>query len=182
MPVKGKLSRYRHASAKGYKRYSSYSFLTSALEGTKWSASRSGHALPRETTPCTNWTGCWVGLKTGLDTDVRGRIFCLSGDRTPVTQSVDRHYTDWATPAPVVMPELCSFRTELPLVYTLCRITFRHRWLIHIRGKMFTILEFLLPIDYRQRRHTSKLASIVLWLNAKSWWRYPSATLRRAIS
>jgi hypothetical protein len=30
----------------GERRYSSYSFLTSALEGDEWSASRPGHALP----------------------------------------------------------------------------------------------------------------------------------------
>jgi hypothetical protein len=30
----------------GERRYSSYSYLTSALDGGVWSASRSGHALP----------------------------------------------------------------------------------------------------------------------------------------
>jgi len=35
----------RHAGAKGEKRYSSYSFLTSALDGGEWSASRPGRAL-----------------------------------------------------------------------------------------------------------------------------------------
>jgi hypothetical protein len=30
----------------GERRYSSYSFLTSALEGSEWSASLPGHALP----------------------------------------------------------------------------------------------------------------------------------------
>jgi hypothetical protein len=35
----------RHAGAKGERKYSSYSFLTSALHGGEWSASRSGHAL-----------------------------------------------------------------------------------------------------------------------------------------
>jgi hypothetical protein len=31
----------------GKRRYSSYSFLTSALDGGEWSASRPGRALPR---------------------------------------------------------------------------------------------------------------------------------------
>jgi hypothetical protein len=35
----------------GERRYSSYSFLTSALEGGKWSASRPGSALPPEKEP-----------------------------------------------------------------------------------------------------------------------------------
>jgi hypothetical protein len=34
------LSRYRHAGEKGERRYSSYQFLTSALGGDEWSASR----------------------------------------------------------------------------------------------------------------------------------------------
>jgi hypothetical protein len=45
---KVKLSRYtpwRHIG-RGGRRYSSYSFLTSALDGGEWSASRPGRALP----------------------------------------------------------------------------------------------------------------------------------------
>jgi hypothetical protein len=36
----------RHGGALGDRRYSSYCFLTSALEGGEWSASRPGRALP----------------------------------------------------------------------------------------------------------------------------------------
>jgi hypothetical protein len=36
----------RHAGAKGERKYSSYSFLASALDGGEWSASRLGRALP----------------------------------------------------------------------------------------------------------------------------------------
>jgi hypothetical protein len=36
----------RHSGAWGERRYISYSFLTSALDGGKWSASRPGRALP----------------------------------------------------------------------------------------------------------------------------------------
>jgi hypothetical protein len=39
-----------HGGAWG-KRYSSYSFLTSALDGGEWSASRPGRALPRGKDP-----------------------------------------------------------------------------------------------------------------------------------
>jgi hypothetical protein len=35
-----------HTGALGDRRYTSYSFLTSALEGGEWSASRPGRALP----------------------------------------------------------------------------------------------------------------------------------------
>jgi hypothetical protein len=32
---------------------------------------------PRETTLGTHWTGGWVGLSFGLDTEVRGKILFL---------------------------------------------------------------------------------------------------------
>jgi hypothetical protein len=41
----------RHGGAWGERRYSSYSFLTSALDGGEWSASRPGHTLPRGKDP-----------------------------------------------------------------------------------------------------------------------------------
>jgi hypothetical protein len=41
----------RHGGAWGERRYSSYSFLTSALDGGEWSASCTGRALPRGKDP-----------------------------------------------------------------------------------------------------------------------------------
>jgi hypothetical protein len=34
-----------------------------------------------------------VGLRAGLDTEVKKKSFASAGDRTPVVQSVTRHYT-----------------------------------------------------------------------------------------
>jgi hypothetical protein len=45
---KAKLYRYRHTGDKGERKYSSFSFLTSALDGGEWSASRPGRALAPE--------------------------------------------------------------------------------------------------------------------------------------
>jgi hypothetical protein len=68
--------------------YSSYSFTISALYGGEWSASRPGRALTRERTPGTHWTGDWVGLRAGLDTQVRGKVlFACVGDGTSIVQS-----------------------------------------------------------------------------------------------
>jgi hypothetical protein len=94
MRNKAKLFRTRHASAKRERRSSSYSFLTSELFEGEWSVSRPGRALPLGKDPGTHWTGGWVGLRAGLDTEARGKILCLCRDRTPVVQSVVRHYTD----------------------------------------------------------------------------------------
>jgi hypothetical protein len=55
---------------------------------------------PHERTPSTHCTGGWVGLRAGLDTEVRGKILCPyrgSNPVRPVVQSVVRHYTDRAT-------------------------------------------------------------------------------------
>jgi hypothetical protein len=58
---------------------------------------------PGERTPGTHCTGGWVGLRASLGTEVRGIILCPCRGLNPVRlviQSVVRHYTDWATPAP----------------------------------------------------------------------------------
>jgi hypothetical protein len=49
-------------------------FLTSAIFGAEWSASRSGRFTPGEIAPGNHWIGGWVGPRTGLD-DVEKRQF-----------------------------------------------------------------------------------------------------------
>jgi hypothetical protein len=49
-------------------------FLTSALVGGEWSASRPGRFIPGERTPGTHWIGGWVDTRAGLD-DVKKRKF-----------------------------------------------------------------------------------------------------------
>jgi hypothetical protein len=59
----------------GERRYTSYSFSTSALDGGEWSASRLGCALvPGKGPPGSHCTGGWAGPRAGLDTEVRGKI------------------------------------------------------------------------------------------------------------
>jgi hypothetical protein len=75
---KSKAVLLRHGGAWGERRYSSYSFLISTLDGGEWSASRPGRALPPpgQRTPCTNWIGGWVGPRAGLDAGARRKIDC----------------------------------------------------------------------------------------------------------
>jgi hypothetical protein len=81
--------------------YSSYSYLTSALDGGEWSSSRPGRALPPDKEPPvpivqeTGWAPEPVWTQR-LEENSSASV----GDRTPVVQSVVRHYTDWATPDP----------------------------------------------------------------------------------
>jgi hypothetical protein len=76
-------------------RYSSYSFLTSALDGGEWSVSRPSRALPWGKDP---WYP--LGLEAGWASELvwthrlEEKSFASVRDRT-----VARHYTDWATPA-----------------------------------------------------------------------------------
>jgi hypothetical protein len=49
-------------------------FLTSALVGGEWSASRPGLSTPGERASATNWIGGWVDPRAGLD-DVENRKF-----------------------------------------------------------------------------------------------------------
>jgi hypothetical protein len=97
------------------RRYSSYSFTTSALDGSEWSASRPGRALPpgKGLQVPIGQRG-WVGPRAGLDTGFKGNIL-LPCQRSNVdclgVQSVARHYTDWATPAPkTYIPLLVNMR------------------------------------------------------------------------
>jgi hypothetical protein len=79
----------------GERKYSSYSFLTSALDGGEWSASRLGRTLLRGKDPGTHCTGGWVGPRAGLDKEAIGKILCPcrgSNPDRPVVQSVVRHY------------------------------------------------------------------------------------------
>jgi hypothetical protein len=97
----------RHGGDWGERRYSSYSFTTSAQYRGEWSASRPGRVLPPgKGPPVPIGQEAGGGPRAGLDTEVRGKILCScrrSNPDRPVVQSVVRHYTAWATPAPAQM-------------------------------------------------------------------------------
>jgi hypothetical protein len=75
-------------------RYSSYSFLTSALEGGERSASRPGRALPpgKEPPVPTVEEAGWAPEPVWTQR-LEEKYSASVGDRTPVVQSVVRHYT-----------------------------------------------------------------------------------------
>jgi hypothetical protein len=59
----------------------SHIFLTSALAGGEWSASRPGRFTPWKRASDTRWIGGWVGRRAGLD-DVE-KILDPTGTPTP---------------------------------------------------------------------------------------------------
>jgi hypothetical protein len=91
----------RHGGAWGERRYSSYSFLTSAQDWGEWSASRLGRSLPPGKAPAApsvqeaGWASEPVWTYR-----LEEKSYASVGDLTPFIHSVVRHYTDWATPAP----------------------------------------------------------------------------------
>jgi hypothetical protein len=60
-------------------------FLTSALGGDEWLASRPGRFTTEERAPRTHWIGGRVGPRTGVD-DME-KIPALTGTRTPTPRS-----------------------------------------------------------------------------------------------
>jgi hypothetical protein len=68
--------------------------LTSALDGSEWSASRPGRLTPRERPRVTHWIGGWVDLRTSLDLVVEEKDSQpLPGLETPIIQPVAQCYT-----------------------------------------------------------------------------------------
>jgi hypothetical protein len=72
----------------GERRYSSYSFLTTTLDGVSGQRHAPAALCPGEMTPDTHYTGGWVGLRAGLDTEIRRKSFAPAGDRTPIAQAL----------------------------------------------------------------------------------------------
>jgi hypothetical protein len=67
-----------------------HEFRTSAQNGSKWSASRSGRFTPGERAHGIHWIGRWVGPRGGLDAVAKRRnpIIATVGNLTPVVQPV----------------------------------------------------------------------------------------------
>jgi hypothetical protein len=79
----------------GERRYSFYSFLTSALEGGEWSASRPGRALPpgkEPPVPIVQEAG-WAPEPVWTQR-LEEELSASVGDRTPAVQFVVIHYTE----------------------------------------------------------------------------------------
>jgi hypothetical protein len=91
---------WRHV---GVRRYSSSLYLTSALDGGEWSASRPGRASPPEKElpePIGQESG-WA-IESVWKQRLEEKSSASLADRTPVVQSIVGHKTDWATPAPQI--------------------------------------------------------------------------------
>jgi hypothetical protein len=79
-------------------------FLTSALAGGEWSASRPGRFISGERAVGTHFVGGWVDPRAGLNDVEKIKFFTLPGlELDPsVVHPVASRYTDYAIPAPVI--------------------------------------------------------------------------------
>jgi hypothetical protein len=81
--------------AQGEKRYSSYSFTTSAVDGVSGQCHAPTELYPRGKNPRYPLYRRLGGPGAGLDTEAREKIlFTSAGTRTSVVQSVAMHFTD----------------------------------------------------------------------------------------
>jgi hypothetical protein len=73
-------------------------FLTSTLDGGKWSASSPDCFTPGEKVPITHWIGGWVGPGTGLDDAEKRKFFTHwdSNSDPSIAQPVASRYTNYA--------------------------------------------------------------------------------------
>jgi hypothetical protein len=69
-----------------YGRVDIFIFLTSALVGGEWSASRPCRFTPGERVPDAHWIGGWVDPRAGLD-DAKRKILDPAGTQTPTPRS-----------------------------------------------------------------------------------------------
>jgi hypothetical protein len=82
-----------------------YIFLTSALAGGQWSASRPGRPTPGERAPGTQWIGGLGGPQSRSGRRGEEKILHPTGTRNSdpsVVQPIPSRYTDYAIPAPKV--------------------------------------------------------------------------------
>jgi hypothetical protein len=123
--------------------------LTHSYLGTRWGWVVSITPRPRFT-PGTHCTGGWVGPRAGLNAEAWGKILCLCRGSTPVVQSVVRHCTYWATPAPllrfIVSPaEVC--RNSL--------LSFQRNWPCSLQLEAIAKIAVLLMTTFPRNRQIS---------------------------
>jgi hypothetical protein len=93
MKVKGKVVKHYAMKTYGGSGGIALLFLTSALDGSEWSASSPGSFTPGEKGPVTNWIGGWVSSRVGLDAMKKRKPYPCR-ESNPGVQPVANRYTD----------------------------------------------------------------------------------------
>jgi hypothetical protein len=103
------------------RRYSSYSFSTSAVDESEWSALRPGRALPpRKGPPVPLMQEAWWAPEPVWTQRLQDKYFRFCRGTNlgrPFFQPIARHYTDWATPAHFVRCPTTYFPSSTLTIY-----------------------------------------------------------------
>jgi hypothetical protein len=137
-----------HKGVLGEWRYSSTHSLTSALDGSEWSASRPSRFTPRERATGTHWIRGWVGLRIVLDAVVKRKIPSPrreSNPRTLIVQPVAQRYIDW---------DICMFRKVSFVSWPVNFMKQSSSWEASSRSTGKEIIRFLrkTKVHYRVRK------------------------------
>jgi hypothetical protein len=151
-------------------RYSSTHYLTSAIDGGEWSASRPGRFTPKERAPGTHWIGGWVGPRAVLDVVVKRKIpspHRESNHRTPIVQPVAQRNTDWAITALVPPPPMYSlfYTHDAILKYTKklvrkCQVN-QGTKLLDVGLTLSLLLSYLFPIFYGVKTQKTSIYTFI---------------------
>jgi hypothetical protein len=99
-----KLSCYHHAGAKGEMRFSSYSFLTTTLDGMSGQHHVPAALYPRKRTPVPIEQEAELVCIERLEE----KFFVPAWERIPVVQSIVRHYIDFQLVLEAGIPHLAT--------------------------------------------------------------------------
>jgi hypothetical protein len=127
--------------------YRSTFFLTSALVGSEWSASRPGRFIPMEKVPGTHWRGGWVDLIAGLDDVEKRKFLTLPGlELRPLCCPVRK-----LVAIPTTLPLLTKLYVKiLKYVLKFLVVVSRSKYcsLPHISNSSFTNIDALYRLNY----------------------------------
>jgi hypothetical protein len=120
----------------GERRYSSYSFTTSALDGSEWSASRPGRALPLgkgPPVPIVQEAG-WAPEPVWTQR-LEEKSFAPAGDRTQFIKNAWQGYLKWKSHSFILITARARARTHtyFPNIKSIAEATWM--WSVHIKEK-----------------------------------------------
>jgi hypothetical protein len=100
-----------------------HAFLTLALDGGEWSASRHGRFTPGERAHGTHWIGGWVGPTAGLDAVAKRKILSLSPSLPARTQALYRKSKPMLIRSQLRTSELeADLKYRAYILYALCDV------------------------------------------------------------
>jgi hypothetical protein len=118
-----------------------HAFLTSALVGDEWSASRPSRFTPWDRVTGTHYIGGWVGPRTGLDDVQKRKNLAPAETGTPTpppSNPVASRCTDLNDATPILSLILCSMYVYIRKIYNA-----QHLWMRRETGTCLSQINFV---------------------------------------